>query len=119
MSTQLGKILKKARIDRGWVLKDMADAIQVSVAQLSHMERGRRKMDKKHVDQLSSVLGYNDIEKQQLIKATEESYIPSSIKLASYEDRDREVLYKFARKFQEMDDEQKNELKKLLGEDFD
>jgi transcriptional regulator with XRE-family HTH domain len=42
MLTPLGKALRKLRIDRGWLLKDMADGAGVTASFLSGVETGRK-----------------------------------------------------------------------------
>ena len=42
MVTSFGKALRKLRIDRGMVLKNMADMLGVSSAYLSAIELGKR-----------------------------------------------------------------------------
>jgi HTH-type transcriptional regulator, competence development regulator len=42
MLTPLGKALRKLRIDRGWLLKEMADGIDVAPSFLSGVETGRK-----------------------------------------------------------------------------
>ena len=44
MLTMLGKFLRKLRIDRNELLKDMAGKLDVTVSFLSSVENGKKKM---------------------------------------------------------------------------
>ena len=53
MLTPLGKALRKLRIDRGWLLKDMADGIPVAPSFLSAIETGRKSMPDDFVERIA------------------------------------------------------------------
>lgn len=42
MATELGKFLKKLRIDKDELMKDMADRMKIASSTLSSIEMGRR-----------------------------------------------------------------------------
>ena len=44
MLTEVGRFLRKLRIDHGEILKDMADKLDVTVSYLSAVENGKRHM---------------------------------------------------------------------------
>lgn len=44
MLTDLGKYLRKLRIDNGELLKDMADKLEISCSYLSSIETGKKKL---------------------------------------------------------------------------
>ena len=44
MLTSIGRFLKKLRIDRGEILKDMAEKLDVTVSFLSAVENGKKHM---------------------------------------------------------------------------
>lgn len=52
MITPLGKALRKLRIDRGWLLKDMADGIGVASSFASGIETGRKAIPSNYVDRV-------------------------------------------------------------------
>lgn len=54
MTTQLGKELKKLRIDLGITLMEMANQIKVSAAFLSSIETGRKRVPDHFLDTLAS-----------------------------------------------------------------
>lgn len=57
MLTEIGKFLRKARIDHGWLLKDMAEGVGISAAHLSTIETGKRQITQDLVHRLGAFLG--------------------------------------------------------------
>jgi transcriptional regulator with XRE-family HTH domain len=53
MLTPIGKALRKLRIDRAWLLKDMADGIGVSPSFLSAIETGRKPMPEDFIERIA------------------------------------------------------------------
>lgn len=58
MLTEFGKTLRKIRIDKGMLLKDMADGLQVSSAYLSGVETGKKSIPDDLVNRIASLLDY-------------------------------------------------------------
>lgn len=52
MVTALGKALRNLRMDRGWLLKDMADGVGVSSSFLSAIETGKKAIPDDFVDRI-------------------------------------------------------------------
>lgn len=61
---KIGPYLRKLRQEKGDSLNTVADYMQIDVAILSKIERGKRKVQRKHVDQLSP---YFDADKKSLL----------------------------------------------------
>lgn len=116
MLTQLGKMLRKERIERNWTMGGMAKALEISPAYLSHIEMGRRPASKKHLDKICSLLEYNDIEAQKLRNAADKSYSPETIKIHSknLQEGDRDLAKMFARRFPNLSDEEKEKMFEIL-----
>ena len=79
MLTELAKYLRKLRIDKGQRLKDMADILDISSANLSAVENGKRKPQYKMMEDIISKYHLND-EEQNELSCKSKSYIPSSIR---------------------------------------
>lgn len=71
MVTDLGKALRKLRIDLGERIIDMADRLGISAAFLSAVETGRKAPPKKFLDEVIRVYGLegNDAENLRLAAA--------------------------------------------------
>jgi HTH-type transcriptional regulator, competence development regulator len=121
MITEIGKMLRKERIDRDMTLYDLASALNISPAYLSHIEMGRRPASTEILDKICKALGYHDVKAQRLKKAAENSYNAATIKFATknLNEGDRDLLRMFARRFSDLDQERKEQLFQLLDEGED
>lgn len=52
MLTEFGKAIRKIRLDKGEILKDMAKRLGISSAFLSAVENGRKNVPEKWIDQI-------------------------------------------------------------------
>jgi transcriptional regulator with XRE-family HTH domain len=114
MLTSLGRFLRKLRIDRGEILKDMADKLEVSSSFLSAVENGKKRMPSAWNNEIVKLYQLDPDDQITFTKAiaeTEES-VEMNFSQASYQNR--EVAISFARKFIDFDDEQVEEIKKIL-----
>ncbi len=73
MITPFGKCVRKLRIDRNMLLKDMADRLQKSSAYLSAVESGRKPVPPQLVEDIAAALHLNLAEKAELVKSADES----------------------------------------------
>jgi len=98
MLTPFGKALRKLRIDRGMLLKDMADGIGVTSSFLSGMETGRKAIPEGTVEKIATWAKLDKVATKQLTLAAEmskqEFIIPAD---ASFTDNDREAAVLLAR----------------------
>lgn len=121
MVTEFGKILRKERVEREWTLGDMADALQISPAYLSHMEMGRRPVPGNIIQEIARLFGYHEVKAAQLRRAAVNSYSPDVIKIHSKDlmDEDRDLVKMFARRFPDLSAEEKMRMFNILGEKED
>lgn len=111
MLTQLGKLLRKTRIDKDELLFDMARKLQVSSAFLSAVENGKRNAPNEWITELNKLYGLNVNELQ---KAIGDSQLVVKINTTKKSDEDRQLITSFARKFDELDDAVKKQIRKLI-----
>ncbi|BBU96272.1 helix-turn-helix domain-containing protein [Providencia rettgeri] len=114
MATKFGKFLRKLRIDRGMVIRDMAEILGVSPAYLSAIELGKRAIPDTFVDSLCTAFKLNNDERRNMLHLVDISQPSIKIDLTDAEDANRETMLAFARKFKELDDEQLNKLNQML-----
>lgn len=114
MATKFGKFLRKLRIDRGMVIRDMAEILGVSPAYLSAIELGKRAIPDAFVDSLCTAFKLNNDERRNMLHLVDISQPSIKIDLTDAEDANRETMLAFARKFKELDDEQLNKLNQML-----
>ena len=61
MLTPLGKYLRKLRIDKGEILKNMSDKLKVTVSFLSAVENGKKKMPSEWNQKICDLYKLDDI----------------------------------------------------------
>ncbi len=116
MATKFGKYLRKLRIDKSMVIRDMAEILGVSPAYLSAIELGKRAIPNSFVNSLCSAFKLSDEERGNMQQLVDVSQPSIKIDLTDADESNRETMLAFARKFKELDDEQLNKLNKMLKE---
>lgn len=113
MATPLGKFLRKVRIDRDQVLYDMAEELEVSSAQLSAIELGKRSIAEKvkqRLITLYSQFASGEEEVARLVDVSQPSYKED---LTNTSEIKRELFISFARSYRDISED---EAKKWLDE---
>ncbi len=114
MVTSFGKTLRKLRIDRGMVLKTMAEMLGVSSAYLSAIELGKRAIPDTLVNTVEAVFGLTGEDAQELKKQAAISQPTIKVDMSDAEDQNKELMLVFARKFKDLSPEQLDKLNKML-----
>ena len=106
MLTEIGKFLRKERIERGSLLKDMAKGIGVSPAYLSTIETGKRPLTDEIFAKLANYMGYarDSNEFCELEHAAQMSRQQVEIEMKGRSEKHKEAALAFARQFNEMGD---------------
>lgn len=112
MLTEFGKALRKIRIDKQQLLKDMANALGVSSAYLSAVETGKRRIPKNWVDEISSIYGLGREDRAELQSAADDSVMDVTISLQNASAQRRDAVLSFARALDGLSDE---ELKRIMS----
>lgn len=114
MLTKLGKELRKIRLDRDELLKDMAQKLDVTVAYLSAVENGNRKFPDSWIGIIAEEyqLDAQEIEKLQCLAFDERDSI--NINIQNVNKKERSLAYSFARRFNDLSEDDINELEKIL-----
>lgn len=114
MLTKIGKFLRKLRIDQGEILKDMADKLDVSVAFLSAVENGKKRMPATWNKIICDLYQLNAEEQDAFTSAIAETEEMIEMNLYGATVQKRELAVSFARKFSDINDEQTEAIKKIL-----
>ena len=114
MLTAFGKALRKIRIDRNLLLKDMADGLGCSSPFLSAIESGTKKIPDDMIERISKVYKLTEKEVHSLEVGRAQSVKEVKMELKGYCEQDRELALAFARSFESLDASQKEKLKKVL-----
>lgn len=98
--TEYGKVVRKFRIERGWLLKDMADELKRSASYLSAVETGRKPPSDDVVAATADALALTGVERAELFRAAELSKDSHTIRVGEGQSNDaREVAVGLARGF--------------------
>ena len=114
MLTKIGKELRKIRLDRDELLKDMADKLNVTVAYLSAVENGKRKFPDSWIQIIALKYGLEDYEVERLQKLAFDERDCININMDNVDIKGRNLAYSFARRFQDLSLEEIEELEKIL-----
>ena len=111
---ELGKFLKKLRLDHNEVLFDMAKRLNVSSAFLSAVENGRKTPPLMWVDVLSASYQLTGLQRRELEEIINRSIKQIRMDLSEASSTKRNCALAFARNFDDFSDEDIRELMALL-----
>ena len=112
--TEFGKFSRKLRIDNGELLKDMAIKLNVTVSYLSAVEIGKRNIPEKWEEEIVRAYNLNLQEREELIEAIIYSKKVFKINVENFEKEEKDLILMLARKVDNMDEKEKNNLKQIL-----
>jgi len=116
MVSELGKLLRKWRIDKGVTMKEMADSIGVSTAFLSSIELNKKKISKEVRVKVLRYFDLNQEDVEHLDDAIAKSVGYAQISLNNLNSKDQDGVLAFARKYSDLSDTQKEKIRRMLGE---
>lgn len=115
MLTDLGKFLRKLRIDCSELLKNMADKLSITPAYLSAIETNKRLPPKDFLEKIKKLYSLNGDD----LKLFEQYFINSrnekKVDMNSFNESDKNLMLSFARKLNNMNSEEKERIKNILS----
>ena len=117
MVTKFGKFCRILRIEHNQLLKDMADALDVSSAFLSAVENGKKEIPSTWLEKISTLYSLTESTAEQLATAIDTSRKEYRVNLENIATEDRALALSFARKLEaisQMDEKTKEELRSFL-----
>lgn len=114
MITSLGRFLRKLRIDKGEILRDMAERLNVSSAFLSAVENGKKKVPESWMAKLTESYSLTSKQVEELKTAIDESSDTIELNIRDTSDARRHLAISFARKFDTMDDDTLRKLFEII-----
>ncbi|MBO5089768.1 MAG: helix-turn-helix transcriptional regulator [Clostridia bacterium] len=114
MLTSLGKFLRTFRIQQGELLKDMADKLNVAPAYLSSIENGKRSATKKLINNIADSYKLTEAQLLELNAAFFETLDEVNLCTKNATATQRDLCISFARKFNNLNNAQIEEIKKIL-----
>ena len=119
MLTEFGIAIRKIRLDRGEILKDMADKLHVSSAFLSAVENGRKNIPEKWLDKIIEFYQLDNAEQKSLerayINTTKSITKINADNMENISSIKKQAAFVFARSFESMPDETAEEILKMLS----
>ena len=117
MLTELGKYLKRYRIDNGLLLKDMAAELNITPAYLSAIENGKRTPTVDFVKNIGYAFCFDENNVKDLMDAYYKTINTIIINTNSANDRQINLGLVFARKIGSLSDEQIFQIYQILHDD--
>ncbi|MCR5662529.1 MAG: helix-turn-helix domain-containing protein [bacterium] len=115
MITSLGKFLRKLRIDKGELLRDMAQKLGVSSSFLSAVENGKKKMPEAWLRKFRELYCLTDSQFCDLKEAVNESVDAISLNMSGASPQARSLAITFARRFDSLDDKSRQKILHILN----
>ena len=112
--TEVGKFLKKLRIDNNEILFTMAQKLGVTSSFLSAVELGKKKMPYEWNVKIRSVYHLTPSQEEELDAAIAASEKAVIIDLENASPDAKKTAVSFARSFEDLTDEQLDAIKKLM-----
>lgn len=117
MVTRLGKILRKIRIDRDELLKNMADKLNMSPSMLSSIENGVRKAPNDFLQRIENSYSLTREERDDIESALSDDWGAIRIPLDDVKDSDKKLALTFARSFTRINDSDKQRILDILSKE--
>lgn len=114
MLTVFGKFCRKLRIDKGELLRDMADHLGVTAAYLSAVEIGKRNIPEEWINKIIGIYELTTDDVARLRSAYDQAVTQIKIDLSDQTPKHREAAMVFAREFKEMSEDELNEFMKAI-----
>ena len=114
MLTEFGKLIRKLRIDRGELIKDMAEKLDVTASYVSAVENGKRNIPNSWGDEITKLYGLGEKERLELSEAIIHSAKTVKFSVGKASGGKKETAILFAREFDALDESDANQLSELL-----
>ena len=112
--TNLGVFLRKIRLDRRELMKDMATNLGVSSAFLSALENGKKKVPANFVDSFCRVYNLNDSQRDDLASAAEESLQEVRLNLVNTTPAQHQAAVSFAKALNGLTDDEISQIMRVF-----
>lgn len=114
VTTETGKFLRKLRIDRNEKQKDMAEKLDVSVAFLSAVETGKKKMPASWISHICDIYRLTDRQRREFMDAVAETRQIAEIRLTDLSNAKKKAVTLFAERIGKISDEQAEKIRKII-----
>ena len=115
MATNYGKVLRKIRVDRDELLKDMAGKLGITSAYLSSIENGKRQIPTGLTRAITEKYELNHATIKKLEEAEDNTRTSIQIDFTDANENQKNTVLKLARQFSDLSDEQLAEIRRILS----
>ena len=115
MVTKLGRFLRMLRLDRGELLKDMADKLSITPSYLSSIENGKRNPSYDIVQKISAVYQFDPETHDQLMDAYYQTVQEIPISLNGTTTAQSDLGAVFARRLNELSEADIDAIRTILS----
>lgn len=113
--TKFGEFVRILRIKHHEVMGDMAKVLETSLPFMSAVENGKKNVPKDWIEKIVKHYELSESEKEELVNAVEESKTQYKVIIGNAGLTQRKAALKFARSFDEMDDDTAIKILELLS----
>ncbi|MDO4604568.1 MAG: helix-turn-helix transcriptional regulator [Helcococcus sp.] len=106
MLTKVGVFLRKLRLDKNEIMKDMAKNLGVSSSFLSAVENGKKRMPSNWFESISNIYDLNEDELDEFSNAIANTEEVVEINIKELSSTKREFAFSLARQLDSIDDNQ-------------
>ena len=114
MASVFGKALRKIRINRDELLMDMAKKLEITSAYLSSIENGKRGIPQDMSKKIIKLYNLDADESKNLFTAEDESRKKVEFDFTNSDPSKKNIVLALARSFDELSDEQLQEIRNIL-----
>lgn len=114
MRTRIGEFFVKIRMRTGKSLRQMASDLGISPAFLSSVENGKKKMPNSWFTRIPEIYSLSNEELEDFNTAAYESFETVEINLANATEMNKKLAVRFARRFQDIDEQESAALMQIL-----
>lgn len=112
--TQVGKYLRKLRIDRGELLRTMAEKLGISMSFLSSVENGKKGMPTDWILKIPNIYSLNSSQRAEFDQAVAESEKGVGVKFEGLSEENKRISVAFARKIRTLSPAAQKAIQDLL-----
>lgn len=118
MLTDFGKVCRRLRLEVNENLGDMAQRLGMKSSFLSAIENGKKNVPKTLCESIKEEYSLTSGQYAELVDAAETSKLQIKIQMKDMQNSDRNLVLSFARKFEKLDNSEKEKIMRILqGED--
>lgn len=115
MLTEFGRVLRKLRIDRNELSKDMAQRLGVTASYLSAVEHGKREIPSNWIMEIASMYDLNNDDILDLEEAAKKSALSIKIDLKGEDPNKIELANAFARRLTDFEQDDVDKMMEFIA----